>query len=112
MASKMPEFATGGAGWIMDLSAQDPYLVLPIANAAIFLATLEAGAMEGIQDNPQFAGSQNLFRMLGFGMVPLTYTFPAGVFVYWVTSSTWTLGQVQLPQDRSPWGLESRHLES
>ena len=63
-------------------------------NAGLFLATVESGAMEGVQDE-QLAQMKMLMRALAFGMPVVTHYFPAGVLVYWVTSAGWTLGQVR-----------------
>jgi YidC/Oxa1 family membrane protein insertase len=67
--------------------------VLPLVNAAVFLATVEVGAMEGMQLEQQ-RQMKMVFRALAFGMPVVTYYFPSGVLVYWVTSSTWSLAQV------------------
>ena len=33
-------------------------------------------------------------RGLGIAMVPLTHSFPAGVFVYWITTNLFSFGQM------------------
>ena len=35
--------ATGGLGWLTDLTAYDPYYVMPIASAVTMLITIEVG---------------------------------------------------------------------
>lgn len=37
----LPDFATGGAAWFMDLSAPDPYYVLPALSSLATLAVLQ-----------------------------------------------------------------------
>lgn len=39
--ANIPGFSTGGALWFTDLCASDPYYILPVMSAAVFLATTE-----------------------------------------------------------------------
>lgn len=75
MGSHYPEFVTGGAGWFTNLSMADPTLILPIMNAASFLAMIEIGS-DGInvQQQGQF---KNIMRGLAVVMVPLTMDMPS-----------------------------------
>lgn len=57
--------------------------------------------MDGMQPGTQ---SQNMkwgLRALGVAMVPLTASFPQGVFVYWITSNFYSLGQSQLLRNKA-----------
>lgn len=40
----LPDFATGGLAWFQDLSAPDPYYILPALSSAATLAVLQVGA--------------------------------------------------------------------
>ena len=73
----------------------DPTYGLPLASAALFLATVEAGAADGMQgQDPVTLGRMKLLmRCLAVGLVPLTASMPAGVFVYWATSNAYSLAQ-------------------
>ena len=79
--------------WIQDLSQMDPYVILPVVNAALFLATIELGAIEGMQNQQQAGMFKNFMRFLSVAMVPLTYTLPSAVFMYWTSASFLSLGQ-------------------
>ncbi|TDH74270.1 hypothetical protein CCR75_006345 [Bremia lactucae] len=86
-----PEYAHEGVGWIPDLSAADPTMALPVISSALIVATVELGgeAMAGDMKNMMKIG------MLCFAlvMIPLTMNFQSGIFVYWVSSNTYTLVQ-------------------
>ena len=91
MGEFFPAFSQGGTLWFTDLSSGDPYLILPLYNAASFLLMIEMGA-GGIQtqDQVQF---KNIMRILAVAMVPLTMSMPTGVFVYWSCNNTFSIFQ-------------------
>jgi membrane protein insertase Oxa1/YidC/SpoIIIJ len=43
MGNYYPQFSTGGDLWFVDLSAADPYMILPAVNAMTFLLMVEIG---------------------------------------------------------------------
>lgn len=89
----MPSFSEGGALWFTNLTIADPYYISPLLSSASFLLTVELSAVDGMQPGQQ---SQNMkwgLRALGVAMVPMTASFPQGVFVYWITSNFFSLGQ-------------------
>ena len=80
-------FDSGGLLWFKNLTAADPYFILPVVSASIMLL---AGEVSSKNVSP----SQK--RMMRF--MPVMFTvfiarFPAGLFVYWITSNTFTLIQ-------------------
>ncbi|KAI8370312.1 60Kd inner membrane protein-domain-containing protein [Radiomyces spectabilis] len=89
----VPGMSTGGMAWFTDLTAQDPYYILPVASAAGVMLVLEAGTEAGAA-TPQSKGMKNLFRGLTVLMVPFTAWMPSSVFVYWVTSNAFSIGQI------------------
>ncbi|EIE26611.1 hypothetical protein COCSUDRAFT_39658 [Coccomyxa subellipsoidea C-169] len=94
-AAKVPSMTEGGVAWFTDLTLADPYYALPIMSSAVFLLTVELGAADGMQgqDEAMLRRMKNIFRAIGVAMVPLTASFPQGVFLYWVTSNIFSLGQ-------------------
>ena len=90
MAAGVPSFQTGGPAMYMDLSIADPTYSLPILSSLSFLASVELGAVEGMQTNAQSVSMKWFLRALSVAMVPLTASFPQGVFVYWITSNTFS----------------------
>jgi YidC/Oxa1 family membrane protein insertase len=81
MGTYFPGMATGGAWWFTDLTAADPYYILPLFNSISFLAMIELGG-DGVQ-LPQQQKFKMIMRGLAVAMVPLTATMPQGLFVYW-----------------------------
>jgi YidC/Oxa1 family membrane protein insertase len=82
-----PDFISGGILWFQDLSVQDPYYVLPILSAVTMLAASEITSKH---IDPQ---QRWLMRILPVVFTVFLLTFPAGLFVYWITSNLVTLGQ-------------------
>ncbi|OBZ81755.1 Mitochondrial inner membrane protein OXA1L [Choanephora cucurbitarum] len=89
----VPGLKDQGLLWFTDLSDKDPYYVLPAVSALGVMAVLEAGTEAGAA-NPQSKGMKNVFRGLTVLMVPFTAWMPSGVFVYWVTSNFFSIGQI------------------
>ena len=89
-------FASGGLLWFSDLTKADPYFILPILSAGILIGASEISSKNV---NP------NQRMMMRFLPVVFTFfiaRFPAGLFVYWVTSNTFTLTQNYLIYHRGP----------
>ena len=74
--------------WIHDLTARDPYFVLPVINMALMWATQKLNPMTGI--DPMQAKMMQ-FMPLVFGI--MFAFFPAGLVLYWITNSA--LGLLQ-----------------
>ncbi|XP_030636756.1 mitochondrial inner membrane protein OXA1L isoform X1 [Chanos chanos] len=89
----VPSLQTGGLWWFTDLTAADPYYVLPLFVTGTMFAILELGAESGV-DNPNLRAMKTVFRIMPFVILPLTISFPTAVFTYWMTSNLFSLGQV------------------
>ncbi|ORX56936.1 hypothetical protein DM01DRAFT_1334493 [Hesseltinella vesiculosa] len=89
----VPGMVDGGLAWFTDLTAKDPYYVLPAVSAAGMLAVLEAGTEAG-SATPQSKGMKNFMRGVTVLMVPFTAWMPSGVFIYWLTSNVYSIGQI------------------
>ncbi|KAI7902832.1 60Kd inner membrane protein-domain-containing protein [Cokeromyces recurvatus] len=89
----VPGLQDQGLWWFTDLAAKDPYYILPVVSAAGVMAVLEAGTEAGAA-NPQSKGMKNFFRGLSVVMVPFTAWMPSGVFIYWITSNFFSIGQI------------------
>ena len=90
MSAGVPSFATGGASWFTDLSAADATYALPLLSSLTFLASVETNPPNGTEPQP---GMKWGMRALAAVMIPLTASFPQGVFVYWVTTNVFSLAQ-------------------
>ncbi|XP_041635736.1 mitochondrial inner membrane protein OXA1L [Cheilinus undulatus] len=91
----VPSLQTGGMLWFTDLTAADPFYILPLAVTGTMFFILELGAESGI-DNPNLRAMKTVFRVMPFVILPLTINFPTAVFTYWLTSNCFSLGQVAL----------------
>ncbi|XP_023252580.1 mitochondrial inner membrane protein OXA1L [Seriola lalandi dorsalis] len=91
----VPSMQTGGLFWFPDLTAADPFYILPIAVTGTMFFILELGAESGI-DNPNLRAMKTVFRIMPLVILPLTINFPTAVFTYWLTSNCFSLGQVAL----------------
>lgn len=85
--AEYPSFTTGGILWFQNLSEHDPLYILPILSAVTMLVSMEVTnkAME-----PQ---QRWLMRLMPIGITVFLWSFPAGLFVYWITSNIITFVQ-------------------
>jgi YidC/Oxa1 family membrane protein insertase len=80
-------FTHGGILWFQDLAHADPYYILPIISAVTMLAATEITSKNV---DPQ---QRWLMRLLPVGFTIFLLNFPAGLFMYWITSNFMTLVQ-------------------
>ena len=86
--------STGGILWFTDLTAADPYCVLPVLSAVSFLGMTEIGKDQMMGSDPERGRIMiNVFRAITIGMVPLTMNFNAAVFCYWTTNNAFSFLQ-------------------
>ncbi|MFD0668196.1 membrane protein insertase YidC [Ramlibacter sp. MAHUQ-53] len=81
-------------GWIHDLSAKDPYFILPIV---MTLSTMLQTALNPVPPDPMQA------KMMWF--MPLIFSvmfffFPAGLVLYWITNNVLSIAQQWLINSR------------
>ena len=82
-----PSFRDGGLFWFQDLSVYDPTLILPILSAVTMLVSME------ITNKSMEPQQRWLMRIMPIGITVFLWRFPAGLFVYWITSNLVTLVQ-------------------
>ena len=84
--SEVDSFRHGGAWFFEDLSspATDPFFALPIISSLLMLGAVELGGPEGgaLTRNMRWG-----MRGLSVALVPLTASFPKGLFVYWISTN-------------------------
>lgn len=101
--------ATGGMLWFPDLTAADPYYIMPVLSAGTFLAMTEIGKDQMMANDPVRGRTMvNAFRAMALVMVPLTASFNSAVFVYWTTNNTFSLLQsivLKQPAVRKTFGI-------
>jgi YidC/Oxa1 family membrane protein insertase len=89
-------FTPGGILWFQDLAHADPYYILPIISAVTMLAATEITSKNV---DPQ---QRWLMRLLPVGFTAFLLNFPAGLFMYWITSNLMTLGQNYVIYNHGP----------
>ena len=75
-------------GWVSDLTARDPFFILPILNAVVMFLTQRMSPMVGM--DPM---QQKMMQMMPLVMAVMFAFFPAGLVLYWVTNGA--LGMAQ-----------------
>ncbi|KAJ1627840.1 60Kd inner membrane protein-domain-containing protein [Pavlovales sp. CCMP2436] len=113
-ASLGAALADGGALWFCDLTVADPLSVLPILTVGSFLLTTELAASRPAADGAGSAPAQEKSpagrafdwlrrRLQDMGVIalPAMAQFPAGLFLYWLTSNLASIAQGVLL--RSQW---------
>lgn len=93
---KLDSFRTGGLFWFTDLTVADPLFILPVAYVLTMMASQELAMRNTVAKQKQIMR----FMPLMFGFV--LARFPAGLFVYWVTSNLITFCQNYLIYRRVP----------
>ncbi|MDH5830743.1 membrane protein insertase YidC [Luteimonas sp. M1R5S18] len=68
-------------GWIQDLTARDPWFILPVLNIAVMWATQKLSPMTGM--DPM---QQRIMQMMPVVFGVMMVFFPAGLVLYWVTN--------------------------
>lgn len=74
--------------WIPHLGEPDPYYILLVLYIVSQLVSTEL-SMTAQTDKQQ----KYIMRAMPIIFVFMLYRFPAGLFVYWVTTNLWTIGQ-------------------
>ncbi|XP_006835521.1 PREDICTED: mitochondrial inner membrane protein OXA1L-like [Chrysochloris asiatica] len=89
----VPSLQTGGLLWFQDLTVSDPIYVLPLIVTATMWGVLELGAETGMQSS-DLQWMRNVIRVMPLVVLPITIHFPTAVFMYWLSSNLFSLGQV------------------
>ena len=99
---KMPhlfpdQLVHGGMLWFPDLTAADPYCILPLASSLTFLATIEMSKDQMMaRDATQGKLMLNVFRVMAVAMFPVCITFESAMLCYWTANNLLTLTQTGL----------------
>ncbi|MFL6261460.1 MAG: YidC/Oxa1 family insertase periplasmic-domain containing protein [Thermoanaerobaculia bacterium] len=77
-------------GWIQDLSAADPYLVLPIVMGITQFLQVRMGPQAG---DPM---QRRMFQIMPVAMTVFFLGVPSGLVLYWLTNNVLTIIQLQV----------------
>ena len=75
-------------GWIQDLTAPDPFFILPIINIAVMWATQKLSPTTGMDPT-----QQKIMQLMPVIFGAIMIFFPAGLVLYWVTNGSVGLAQ-------------------
>ena len=93
---KLDSFRTGGLLWFQDLTVADPYFILPVLYVVTMMISQEIAMKNTAPEQKRIMR----FLPVVFGFV--LFHFPAGLFVYWVSSNVITVVQNLLIYGRIP----------
>ncbi|XP_070623055.1 mitochondrial inner membrane protein OXA1L-like [Erythrolamprus reginae] len=99
----VPSMQTGGLWWFMDLTAADPYYILPVMASVTMWVVTETGMQTG-PPNPHLELMKKVFRVMPVVFLPFIISFPTAIFTYWLTSNLFSIMQIllfRLPAVRS-----------
>lgn len=90
-----PGFATGGIGWIVDLTAVDGLILLPVTLGLLNLVNVEVNvAARGGRERGRLGVLLDRgVRGVSVLLIPLAAQMPAALCLYWVSSAACTLLQ-------------------
>lgn len=91
-----PSFKDGGILWFPDLTVADPYYLLPILSAVTMFAASEITA-KNLEPQQRW-----MMRILPVVFTIFLINFPAGLFMYWITSNLVTLVQNYVIYNHGP----------
>uniref|UniRef100_A0A8C3CPB4 Membrane insertase YidC/Oxa/ALB C-terminal domain-containing protein n=1 Tax=Cairina moschata TaxID=8855 RepID=A0A8C3CPB4_CAIMO len=94
-AAPHPGLQRGGLGWFPDLAAPDPFYALPLLVTASTWLVLELGAETGVS-SPGAGALRQALRVMPLLVLPFVLHFPTAVFLYWLTSNSFSLLQTGL----------------
>ncbi|TRY69684.1 hypothetical protein DNTS_030271, partial [Danionella cerebrum] len=105
----VPSLQTGGLWWFTDLTACDPYHILPVLVSFSMFCVIKMGA-EFDMDPKQIA-LKKIFMCFPIVFFPFILYFPAVLNIYWLTSNSFALvqtGVLQLPAIRKRLRIPTR----
>ncbi|BFZ59962.1 hypothetical protein YB2330_000984 [Saitoella coloradoensis] len=94
----VPGFQTGGTQWFLDLTAADPYVILPCISAAITIGSLRMGSEVG--HHAMTKTMVNVYQLLAVLIIPFVANFPAAIFAFWIPNAAF--GSLQTVLLRNP----------
>ena len=84
--------------WFKDLNEPDPYLILPLIATLLNYINLGRGITK--ENEHWFINRfRSFFQVLQFLHLPFTHKWPAGSFVYWISSSLFVFLQVSITRN-------------
>jgi hypothetical protein len=89
------ELARGGTMWFTDLTAPDSKAWLPLASLVLLLANFQLSSAGG-RGGGLLQLLRNVMQAGGVVALPFYSELPAGVFMYWIPNSAFSLAQTTI----------------
>ncbi|KAJ3391262.1 hypothetical protein HDU92_009122 [Lobulomyces angularis] len=86
---------TGGIAWFTNLSAPDPFCILPVAASAGMITIMQSSGITNTLPTEQMEMMRKFFLGMAVVMVPMTYHLPSAIFLYWLTTNSFTYLQMK-----------------
>lgn len=90
MAVECESFKSGGMLWFQDLSAADPYYVLPVLSSSLMALSIQLSGTMGDGGPPQMGMMKKVMTGVSFAIIPFVYDFPTAIFLYWISTNAFT----------------------
>lgn len=94
--------AEEGALWFTNLLVPDPFSVLPLLLSGTILLNIFLQRRQASEPSKWGRRYLNAITALGFMVGPLTLQLPAAMHVYWLSTSTFAIGQTLFLQKYRP----------
>jgi len=107
MTGPVESLKTGGTAWFYDLSAADPFFLLPLLTTSSLLVNLWIGG-DGLDLNSLPPFMRKLIFVLPIISFPVMCSFPSALNVYWLFSNLFTITQariISIPKIRESFGI-------
>jgi len=87
---------TGGVLWFQDLTAMDPYFLLPVLSSWSGVLILKRGSESGGVIDPKVMPMIKIITVVGLFAPLVTYQLPSGVLLYFTAMSVFSLFQGEI----------------
>ena len=104
-APHAPALRVGGILWFRDLTVPDPTAALPLMSLLVMLANLQLSLSTG-RPGGLLLGLRNFAQAGAVVGLPFYAELPAGLFMYWLPNSAFSLAQTAAVRRLSPLAVE------
>ncbi|CAI2165662.1 18750_t:CDS:2 [Funneliformis geosporum] len=111
----LDSLTNGGTLWFNDLTLSDPTFIFPLAIGITNFFNIEVHSWS-LKSQPSLRSKilKNLSRVLSVLMIPVASQAPMAICLYWLSSSTFSIGQnliFQLPFIQKKFGFSEKKID-
>jgi len=89
---KFPGLDEQGFLWFTDLTAYDPYFIVPVISGCLSYYAIKFSQMNTSKSVNMFSKFAKYFKYFAFFSIPVVSMFPMNVVLYWVSMNAFQLG--------------------